>query len=87
MVLMKNGIMKMTNTKTVQIQRQEKTFKQKVLIACNIVTIDFQISILSVSLAALREKLKKADPNYFSILGLGIWVGFFRKCIFQKFIF
>ena len=71
MVLMKNGIMKMTNTKTVQIQRQEKTFKQKVFIACNIVTIDFQISILSVSLAALREKLKKAEPNYFPILGLG----------------
>ena len=24
-----------------------------------------------VSLVALREKLKKADPNYFPILGLG----------------
>ena len=24
-----------------------------------------------VSLVALHEKLKKADPNYFSILGLG----------------
>ena len=31
----------------------------------------FRISILSVSLVALREKLKREDPNYFSILGLG----------------
>ena len=31
----------------------------------------FRISILSVSLVALREKLKIEDPNYFSILGLG----------------
>ena len=31
----------------------------------------FWISILSVSLVALREKLKRDDPNYFSILGLG----------------
>ena len=30
----------------------------------------FRISNLSASLVALREKLKKADPNYFSILGL-----------------
>lgn len=30
----------------------------------------FRISILSASLVALREKLKKADPNFFSILGL-----------------
>ena len=36
----------------------------------------FLISILSVSLVALREKLKRDDPNYFSILGMGIWVGF-----------
>ena len=32
----------------------------------------FRISILSASLVALREKLKKADPNYFSILGLSM---------------
>ena len=31
----------------------------------------FWISILSASLVALREKLKREDPNYFSILGLG----------------
>ena len=31
----------------------------------------FRISILSASLVALREKLKREDPNYFSILGLG----------------
>ena len=30
----------------------------------------FRISILSAYLVALREKLKKADPNHFSILGL-----------------
>ena len=30
----------------------------------------FQISILSASLVAFPEKLKNADPNYFSILGL-----------------
>ena len=29
-----------------------------------------------MSLVALREKLKRDDPNYFSILGMGIWVGF-----------
>ena len=31
----------------------------------------FRISNLSASLVALREKLKKVDPNYLSILGLG----------------
>ena len=31
----------------------------------------FRISILSVFLVALREKLKREDPNYFSILGMG----------------
>ena len=31
----------------------------------------FQISILLASLVALFEKLKKVDPNYLSILGLG----------------
>ena len=31
----------------------------------------FGVSILSPSLVALCEKLKKADPNYFYILGLG----------------
>ena len=31
----------------------------------------FRISNLSASLVALREKLKREDPNYFSILGLG----------------
>ena len=31
----------------------------------------FRISILSASLVALRKKLKKTDPNIFSILGLG----------------
>ena len=30
-----------------------------------------RISILLASLVALHEKLKKADPNNFSILGLG----------------
>ena len=30
----------------------------------------FRISNLSASLVALREKLKREDPNYFSILGL-----------------
>ena len=30
----------------------------------------FRISILSVFLVALREKLKREDPNYFPILGL-----------------
>ena len=31
----------------------------------------FRISILLASLVALCEKLKREDPNYFSILGLG----------------
>ena len=31
----------------------------------------FRISNLSASLVALHEKLKREDPNYFSILGLG----------------
>ena len=31
----------------------------------------FRVSILSPSLVALCEKMKKADPNYFYILGLG----------------
>ena len=30
----------------------------------------FRISNLSASLVVLREKLKREDPNYFSILGL-----------------
>ena len=33
----------------------------------------FRISNLSASLVALREKLKREDPNYFSILGLGVF--------------
>ena len=33
--------------------------------------LHFRISILSASLVALREILKREDPNYFSILGLG----------------
>ena len=35
-------------------------------------TSHFQISILSASLVALRGKLKKVDPNDFSILSLGV---------------
>ena len=33
----------------------------------------FRIPILSAFLIALREKLKKADPKYFSILGRGVF--------------
>ena len=33
----------------------------------------FRISNLSASLVALHEKLKREDPNYFSILGLGVF--------------
>ena len=33
----------------------------------------FRISNLSASLVALREKLKREDTNYFSILGLGVF--------------
>ena len=46
----------------------------------------FRISILSASLIAQREKLKRDDPNYFSILGLGVFdpIFFTQKTFFDK---
>ena len=42
----------------------------------------FRISNLSAFLVALREKLKREDPNYFSILGLGKIIFFYPKNTF-----